>query len=308
MTIGTAGDFDDGVPAALPARVGVVGGGRMGSGIAHAFAVRGSEVVLVEADASRTDAAFDAVVRALRASVERGTAQAPAGQMIERVSVTTEIAELADVTLAVEAVPEDPALKRSVLAAISSAVAPNAIIASNTSSLSISQLAAAIAAPERFLGMHFFNPVPTSQLVEVVVGRETSAPIVEVAQQVVEAIGKVAVTVADSPGFASSRLGLALGLEAIRMVADGVAAPQDIDAAMVLGYKHPVGPLELTDLVGLDVRLGIADYLASTLGERFSPPSLLRDKVSRGELGRKTGVGFYNWTDGSKGRHDEHTG
>jgi 3-hydroxybutyryl-CoA dehydrogenase len=151
--------------------------------------------------------------------------------------------------------------------------------------------------PARFIGLHFFNPVPASELVEIVVGAATEPAVVASAQDWVAGLGKTPVTVKDSPGFASSRLGVAIGLEAIRMLEEGVASAEDIDAAMVLGYKFPVGPLRLTDIVGLDVRLGIAEYLHSQLGERFAPPQLLRDKVAAGELGRKTGSGFFQWDD-----------
>ena len=280
---------------ALPDVVGVVGGGRMGSGIAHAFLTGGSRVVLVEAGADRTTAARDAVTAAVHRSVQRGTVTAEPDAVLGNLTVTTDTASLAGAGLAIEAVPEDPDLKRAVLAAIADAVGHTTVIASNTSSLSIAGLAQGIPSPQRFLGLHFFNPVPASALIEVVVSAATSQDTVAAAQRWVAALGKTAVTVADSPGFASSRLGVLLGLEAIRMVEQGVASPADIDAAMTLGYKHPVGPLRLTDLVGLDVRLGVAEYLHSMLGERFSPPQLLRDMVSRGEVGRKSGRGFYDW-------------
>jgi 3-hydroxybutyryl-CoA dehydrogenase len=286
---------DDGA-GALPEMVGVVGGGRMGSGIAHAFLTRGCRVVLVEADADRTAAARQSVTDAVRKSVERGTITADAAGVVAGLTVTTDLPALAGAGLAIEAVPEDPDLKHRVLDAIAKAVGESAVIASNTSSLSITGLADGVSSPQRFLGLHFFNPVPASGLVEVVVGLHTSADTVTAAQRWVAALRKTAVTVTDSPGFASSRLGVLLGLEAIRMVEQGVASPADIDAAMTLGYKHPVGPLRLTDLVGLDVRLGVAEYLASTLGERFSPPQLLRDMVARGDVGRKSGRGFYDWT------------
>jgi len=282
----------------LPGCVGVVGGGRMGSGIAHAFLVRGSSVTLVEADGDRVGAARSSVMRAIEQSVRRGAVDEPTNAIAARLTIRTDIAALAGAALTVEAVPEIPELKHQVLQAISEAVDPTALIASNTSSLSISDLARHVEAPGRFLGMHFFNPVPASQLVEVVVGTSTAGGSAEAARQIVTGLGKVAITVADSPGFASSRLGVLLGLEAIRMVEQNVASAQDIDAAMTLGYQHPIGPLRLTDLVGLDVRLDIADYLARTLGDRFAAPQLLRDMVARGELGRKTGRGFYDWPDG----------
>jgi 3-hydroxybutyryl-CoA dehydrogenase len=195
----------------------------------------------------------------------------------------------------VEAVPEDRELKLDALGRAERVLAPEAALATNTSSISIDQLADLLERPSRFLGMHFFNPVPASTLVEIVRGDASDAVLVAEAREWVHAIGKTPIVVADAPGFASSRLGVALGLEAIRMLEDGVASAEDIDAAMTLGYKHPVGPLRLTDIVGLDVRLGIAEYLSATLGERFAPPALLRRMVDEGRLGRKTGEGFYLW-------------
>lgn len=280
----------------LPGVVGVVGGGRMGSGIAHAFLTAGTSVRLVETDSRRVETARQHVVRALEASVARSTVEESAEALTARLSVGVEMAALADCGLVIEAVPETAALKHTVLRAMSDAVAPEAVIATNTSSLSVAELANHVAAPQRFLGLHFFNPVPASQLVEVVVGPKTATATVHRARRVVASLAKVAVTVTDSPGFASSRLGVLLGLEAIRMLEEGIASAEDIDAAMTLGYKHPVGPLRLTDLVGLDVRLSIAEYLASTLGPRFAPPQLLTDMVARGDLGRKTGRGFYDWS------------
>jgi len=213
-------------------------------------------------------------------------------------TVTADRAALAPATLVIEAVPEDAGLKSEVLAGIEQVVGQHTIIATNTSSISVDALAGVLERPDRFVGMHFFNPVPASQLVEVVRGAGTAPETVATVRQWADRIGKRTVEVADSPGFASSRLGLAIGLEAIRMVEEGVASPGDIDDAMVLGYRFPMGPLRLTDLVGLDVRLGVAEYLAGTLGDRFAPPQLLRDKVARGELGKKSGRGFFDWPDG----------
>jgi len=197
--------------------------------------------------------------------------------------------------LVVEAVPEDWDLKVTALRGIEERLAEDAFMASNTSSLSVNGLARELKRPENFLGLHFFNPVPASTLIEVVLGERTSPELADAAKTWVEALGKTAVVVNDAPGFASSRLGVAIALEAMRMVEEGVASAKDIDNAMVLGYKHPTGPLKTTDIVGLDVRLGIAEYLHSTLGERFAPPQILKDKVARGELGRKTGKGFFDW-------------
>lgn len=282
----------------LPSRTGVLGGGRMGAGIAHALLLAGSEVVVAESDAPAAAAARDRVVSACRASVERGATERTVTELEGRLRVEVGPGSLAGCALVVEAVPEVAALKAELLGAVDAVLAPDAVIATNTSSMSIDELAAVTSRPARFLGLHFFNPVPASRLVEVVVGTATDAALVEQARQWVADLGKTAVVVRDSPGFASSRLGIALGLEAVRMVEEGVAAPADIDAAMTLGYKHPVGPLRLTDIVGLDVRLDIADYLQARLGPRFAAPDLLREKVARGELGRKSGRGFYDWTDG----------
>lgn len=281
----------------LPRRVAVIGGGRMGSGIAHAFAVGGSSVIVLERDDASAASGLERVRDAIRASERRGTLRADdtLDEALARVSATTERAELAESELVVEAVPEDETLKRETLEGLAAVLSDRAIIASNTSSLSISALASTLPNPARFLGLHFFNPVPASALVEIVVGRETSPEIVTAAQSWVEALGKTPITVQDVPGFASSRLGVVIALEAIRMLESGVASAEDIDAAMVLGYRFPVGPLKLTDMVGLDVRLGIAEYLHQELGARFEPPVLMRQMVAEGKLGRKSGQGFFEW-------------
>jgi len=213
--------------------------------------------------------------------------------VLDRVEVAAGVAGAAE--LVVEAVPEDAALKVRVLAAAEAATGPDTVLASNTSSLSIAGLAEGLRRPERLIGMHFFNPVPASALVEVVLGPATADATRERVTGWVDVLGKTAVVVRDAPGFATSRLGVLLGLEAIRMLEEGVADAGSIDRAMELGYRHPMGPLRSTDLVGLDVRLAIAEHLHRELGERFAPPRLLRDKVARGELGRKTGQGFYTW-------------
>ncbi|MEU5195064.1 3-hydroxyacyl-CoA dehydrogenase family protein [Streptomyces scabiei] len=274
--------------SAAPAVVGVIGGGRMGAGIAQSFAVAGSSVVVVEQDADATDAALARIADGLR--------RAGAEDAAPRVTAVASVTELPrDADLVVEAVPENAALKARLLAAAEQSVGERCVLASNTSSLSVTDLAAALRHPGRFLGMHFFNPVPVSALIELVTAPDTTGDTLESAVRWTRALGKQEVVVGDSPGFASSRLGLALGLEAIRMVEEGVATPDAIDTAMSLGYRHPTGPLRLTDLVGLDVRLAIADHLHATLGERFAPPRLLREKVALGELGRKSGQGFYPW-------------
>ncbi|WP_416982468.1 3-hydroxyacyl-CoA dehydrogenase family protein [Streptomyces sp. T028] len=280
-----------------PSVVGVIGGGRMGAGVAQSFAAAGARVVVVERDGTTAAAALERIARGLRTAAERGTlGDAPDLDVPDRVTVVSSVAELPhDCDLVVEAVPEDAALKAEVLAAAEQAVHDGCVLASNTSSLSVTELAAVLKHPGRFLGMHFFNPVPVSALVELVLAPGTGADTLGAAIRWTHALGKQDVVVQDSPGFASSRLGLALGLEAIRMVEEGVADPEAIDTAMRLGYRHPMGPLRLTDVVGLDVRLAIAEHLHATLGERFAPPQLLRDKVARGELGRKSGQGFHRW-------------
>ncbi|GAA0457969.1 3-hydroxyacyl-CoA dehydrogenase family protein [Streptomyces olivaceiscleroticus] len=281
---------------AAPEAVGVIGGGRMGAGIAQSFAAAGSRVTVVESGAEAAAAALDRVATGLSRATERGKLAEPAETVLTRVTTVASPDELpGEVELVVEAVPEDAALKAAVLAAAEAAVSDDTVLATNTSSLSVTELSTALRRPARFLGMHFFNPVPASALIELVVAPDTADATLRAALAWTRALGKTDVVVKDSPGFASSRLGLALGLEAVRMVEEGVAEPAAIDAAMSLGYKHPMGPLKLTDLVGLDVRLAIAEYLQATLGERFAPPALLREKVARGELGRKTGQGFYTW-------------
>ena len=283
------------VPAAVPAVVGVLGGGRMGAGIAHAFTVAGARVVVVERDQASADAARGRVETALAKSVERGTSGETVEALTERLSISTDYGDFAGCNLVVEAVPEDFALKSAALKAVEEQLAADAWLATNTSSLSVAKLTEGLSRPERFCGLHFFNPVPSSLLVEVVLTEATSAELADAAREWTAALGKTAVVVRDAPGFASSRLGVAIALEAMRMVEEGVASAEDIDAAMVLGYKHPVGPLRTTDMVGLDVRLGIAEYLHQTLGDRFAPPQILRDKVARGELGRKSGQGFFSY-------------
>ncbi|WP_370318595.1 3-hydroxyacyl-CoA dehydrogenase family protein [Actinoplanes sp. ATCC 53533] len=280
----------------MPKRVGVIGGGRMGAGIAQVFAAAGASVTVVEADRAAGVSALERLSATLRRAAARGRLAEDPGSVLDRITLTDDIAALpADVELVVEAVPEDARLKIGVLAAAEKAVGEHTVLATNTSSLSIAGLAEGLRRPERLVGMHFFNPVPVSDLVEIVVGPQTAEGVRDAAQSWSAGLGKTAIVVRDSPGFATSRLGVLLGLEAIRMLEEGVADAASIDRAMELGYRHPMGPLRSTDLVGLDVRLAIAEHLHAELGDRFSPPQLLRDKVARGELGRKTGQGFHTW-------------
>lgn len=279
-----------------PRIVAVVGGGRMGAGIAQVFATLGATVTVAESTADAADTARDRVLRGLERAAEKGNLDGELGAIMQRLHTVTALADLpANADLIVEAVPEIAAVKIEVLSTVEQVVKPSAILASNTSSLSIAELGAALTHPARFVGMHFFNPVPASSLVEVVRAPGTDDAVVDAVLAWVTALGKSSVLVNDSPGFATSRLGVGLGLEAIRMLEEGVADAESIDRAMELGYRHPMGPLRSTDLVGLDVRLAIAEHLHKTLGDRFAPPQLLRDKVARGELGRKTGQGFYTW-------------
>ncbi|MFB8388252.1 3-hydroxyacyl-CoA dehydrogenase family protein [Microbacterium sp. NPDC055910] len=280
-----------------PLRVGVLGGGRMGAGIAHAFVLAGAHVTVVEVDPDAAESARVRVLESLTRSVDRGATALPLDTLASALAVASDVRAFASCELVVEAVPEDRGLKRDALARVEAVLPGDAVLASNTSSISIDDLAADLERPQRFLGLHFFNPVPASALVEVVIGDATAPELADSARAWVAALGKTPVVVRDAPGFASSRLGVALALEAMRMLEEGVASAEDIDRAMELGYRHPVGPLRTTDIVGLDVRLGIAEELHDKLGDRFAPPALLRRMVADGHLGRKSGRGFYEWSE-----------
>jgi 3-hydroxybutyryl-CoA dehydrogenase len=279
----------------LAGTVGVIGGGTMGSGIVHVLLASGYQAALVEMDEEALAQARRRIEDSLGKAARRGKLQDEPGQVLARLTATTELADLADAAVVIESVPENMELKKSLLRRVEAHLDDTAVVASNTSSLSIAELADGLRRPERVLGLHFFNPVPVSALVEIAVTDQTGRPARETARSLAENLGKEIVEVRDSPGFATSRLGVLLGLEAVRMVESGVADPADIDRAMELGYRHPMGPLRLTDLVGLDVRLGIADYLHATLGPRFEPPALMRRMVQEGKLGKKSGQGFYPW-------------
>ncbi len=279
----------------------VVGAGTMGRGIAQVGAQTGFRVRLTDVDAAALDAAMVRIREGLERAVQRGKLdEAGRDAALARLAAEPDLAAAAaGADLVIEAVPERLDLKRAILGQVAAA-APAALLASNTSSLSIADIASGLPDPSRVVGMHFFNPVPAMKLCEVVHHAGSAPDAVAQARAVAEQMGKTAVVVRDAPGFASSRLGIALGMEAIRMVEEQVASPADIDAAMKLGYGHPMGPLELTDLVGLDVRLAIAEYLAERLGPRFEPPALIQKMVADGALGAKAGQGFYRWKDGRR--------
>lgn len=284
---------DDTHATPLDNKVVVVGGGTMGAGIATSLLAVGAEVTLVETTDEYSKAATERVTDSLMRMARRNDTL-DVSEALSRFASSVEH-PASGVTLVIEAVPEILTLKQKLFAGLAEHYGDGVVFASNTSSLPISTIAEAATHPERVIGMHFFNPVPVSALVEIVVGHDTSPNTIASATSWIDRLGKTPIVVRDSPGFASSRLGIALGMEAIRMLEEGVASAQDIDTAMELGYKHPMGPLRLTDLVGLDVRLAIAEHLADELGERFEPPALLREKVQRGELGKKTGMGFHEW-------------
>jgi 3-hydroxybutyryl-CoA dehydrogenase len=275
----------------------ILGTGTMGRGIAYLSAVAGYDTVLFDVEQGALDAAKSAVESILAKGVEKGKVTADAAKDAgARLHLIPELEPaVSGADLIVEAVPESYELKTDLFAQADLFCGPDTILASNTSSISITKLASNVERRDRFIGMHFFNPPHVMKLIEIVRGDRTSDVTVEQVRGIAEKMGKTAIVVRDSPGFATSRLGVAIGLEAIRMLEEGVASAEDIDRAMELGYNHPMGPLRLTDLVGLDVRLGIAEYLASTLGARFEPPQLLRDMVAQGKLGKKSGQGFYSW-------------
>lgn len=278
-------------------RVGILGAGSMGHGIAQVCAMADHEVILRDVDDHLVSDGIDAIEENLQEGIDRGKiTEEEKKEALARIRGTTDINEAAKrADLIIEAVPEDPEIKKEVYGEVEQATDSSTIIATNTSSLSVTDLASSLDHPERFIGLHFFNPPHLMDLVEVVVAEQTGSVVQQEAVDFVREIGKDDIVVEDSAGFATSRLGIALGLEAIRMVEQGVATPSDIDQAMKQGYGHPLGPIELTDHVGLDVRLDVAENLREELGERFRPPQLLKRKVRAGHLGKKSGKGFYLW-------------
>lgn len=277
----------------------MLGAGTMGHGIAQVAAAAGCEVVLRDIDAGAVDRAIKSIQRNLEKGIQIGkVSEADRDATLQRIRATTDLADIRDSDLVIEAAPEVLDLKQRLLRETESVVESHCIFATNTSSLSISEIASASARPAKVVGMHFFNPVHIMRLIEIVIGNQTDEDTTATVRELAQRMKKEPIVVRDVPGFASSRLGVTLGLEAMRMLEQGVASARDIDTAMELGYNHPVGPLKLTDLVGLDVRLSIAEYLHVKLrSENFRPPEILRRMVSEGKLGKKSGEGFYKWNE-----------
>jgi 3-hydroxybutyryl-CoA dehydrogenase len=290
-------------PASSIQRAAVLGAGTMGHGIAHVLSASGIDTRLFDIAEDAVATGLKKIEGNLDKGVARGkvTEEAKANALANLSGTSDMDAAVDGVQIVIEAVPERMDLKKKIFTELGTKLGADVVLATNTSSLSILEIAQAAASPERVVGMHFFNPVHIMKLVEVVRTEVTSNEAAEMALGLARRMGKEPIDVRDAPGFASSRLGIAIGMEAIRMVEEKVASPEDIDKAMTLGYGFPMGPLKLTDLVGLDVRLAIADYLKVELGDRFQPPQLLRDMVERGELGKKSGKGFYSWEDSARG-------
>ncbi len=279
-------------------RLAVIGAGTMGHGIAQVSAAAGIPTCLYDIEQSFVDQGLARIEKNLDKGIARGkTTEADKAATLSRLSGSADLAAAVEgADLVIEAIPEKLALKQDLFRRLQPLTAPTTVLGTNTSSISIARIAEAAADPTRVVGLHFFNPVFIMKLLEIVHHEGTDPAVLAAVNAYGAAIGKECINVRDMPGFATSRLGVCLGMEAIRMVEDGVASAEDIDKAMVLGYRHPIGPLKLTDLVGLDVRMHIGEYLARELGNAaFEPPALMREMVAKGTLGQKSGAGFYRW-------------
>ena len=291
------------IPLAMPVmEIAVLGAGSMGHGIAHVSAQAGNDVILRDLEDGLVEQGLEAIKDNLEKGIKKGVVdESEREKTLGNIATTTDLefaVENAD--LVIEAAPENMDLKKNIFSEVEEAASGETVIATNTSSLSITQISSALNKPERAIGLHFFNPPHIMDLVEVITAEQTNERTEELAVSFVENLEKEDIVVRDTAGFATSRLGLVLGLEAIRMAEQGVASPADIDRGMIVGYGYPMGPIELTDHVGLDVRLHIAEHLYEELGERFRPPQSLRRKVRAGKLGKKSGEGYYEWENGER--------
>jgi 3-hydroxybutyryl-CoA dehydrogenase len=303
--LSTSSDENNNTVSARPIQaIAVLGAGTMGHGIAQVAAAAGYAVIMRDVDSAALARGVQSIARNIAKGIQLGKlSEHDRDEILQRIQGATRLEEISAADLVIEAAPENLELKQTLLREAEALVDHHCIFATNTSSLAISEVAAASSRPENVVGMHFFNPVHIMRLVEIVVGKQTSREATATVREVATRMKKEPIVVRDVPGFASSRLGVTLGLEAMRMVEQGVASARDIDTAMELGYNHPMGPLRLTDLVGLDVRLHIAEYLHGRLGsETFRPPDILRRLVSEGKLGKKSGEGFYKWNEQETGQ------
>jgi len=300
----TSSDESNNMAARPINTIAVLGAGTMGHGIAQVAAAAGYVVIMRDVSPDAVDRGLQSIERNLTKAIQlKKISEQDREETLQRISRATRLEEIGSADLVIEAAPESLELKRNLLREVEPLLGDTCIFATNTSSLSIGDVANGSARPENVVGMHFFNPVHIMRLVEIVVGNQTSPAVAAIVREVAARMKKEPITVRDVPGFASSRLGVTLGLEAMRMVEQGVASARDIDTAMELGYNHPMGPLRLTDLVGLDVRLHIAEYLHGKLGsETFRAPDILRRMVSEGKLGKKSGEGFYKWDEQETGQ------
>ncbi|SDF70650.1 3-hydroxyacyl-CoA dehydrogenase family protein [Halorientalis regularis] len=278
--------------------IGVIGAGTMGSGIAQLAAQSGYDVIIRDVEQELVDEGLDRIKENLAEAEDREIID-DAGATFARVSGTTDIGVVTDEpTFIIEAVPEDMDLKKNVFEELDEHAGPNTVLGSNTSSLPVTEIASAADSPERVIGTHFFNPPVKMELLELITGHHTNDETVDRAEELAEGLGRTSILVDDFPGFATSRLGVILGMEAARMVEQGVASPEDIDTGMEKGYNFPMGPLKLGDYNGWDVRVEIGESLAEELGrDVFKPPTIVKQMVRAGDLGVKTGQGFYNWED-----------